>query len=87
MSASPVPQNPRDIGRPVRGAFVFAFLVATMLATLLVAASALGMYEAILVAELVALAIVATAAVIAWRRRGDGTLSVEDRRHRERRGF
>lgn len=73
---------------PVLVAVVFFWLVALMLAALIVASSAIGMYEAVLLAEVVALAIVGLSVVALRRRRA---LTGEERRieqrHRERRGF
>jgi len=69
-------------------AVVFLWLTAVMLATIAVLASGVGMYEPLIIAELIALGILAITFVV-WRRRQE--LSPEDRvvdrRHRERRGF
>ncbi len=71
-----------------RTALLFTWLVATMFAALLLAAAALGIYEAVLVAELAALGILAMT-YAAWRLRPapSGELRLLERRHRERRGF
>ncbi len=79
---------PRGTTAPVLTSVVFCWLVAAMLALLLVAASAIGMYEAVLLVEIVALAIVGLTVLAV--RRSNALTDVERRieqRHRERRGF
>jgi hypothetical protein len=79
---------PRGTAAPVLVSVVFCWIVAAMLAVLIVASSAIGIYEAVLVAELIAFVIVALT-ILALRRRPaltDGERRVK-RRHRERRGF
>ena len=69
-------------------ALAFGWLVAAMFATLLLGAAALGMYEAVLIAELVALGVLA-ATMAFWRLRPDPSPEARrrQRRDRERRGF
>ena len=69
-------------------ALAFGWLVAAMFASLLLAAAALGMYEAVLIAELAALGVLALTYAV-WRL-GPGPSSEarqRARRDRERRGF
>ena len=70
------------------GGVILVWLIAAMLAALLAAASAIGIYQAVLAAELAAAGVLAVTWIVC--RRG-GAISSEDRvqlrRHRERRGF
>ncbi len=94
-STAPAPVPRRSRRAPavrLRGlsfsALAFGWLVAAMFASLLLAAAALGMYEAVLIAELAALGVLALT-YVAWRwgpgPSGEARLRV--RRDRERRGF
>ena len=67
---------------------VFAWIVAAMLSALVAAASAVGIYEALLAAELGA-AVVLLLTWLMWRRRTAPSADdrVRLRRDRERRGF
>ncbi len=69
-------------------ALLFGWLVATMFATLLLVGTALGMYEAVLVAELTALGVLLLT-YVGWRLwpAPSGEVRIRERRHRERRGF
>ena len=93
LTARPAPahlRRPRSSG--LRGlsstALAFGWLVAAMFASLLLAAAALGMYEAVLIAELAALGVLALTYAV-WRH-GPGPSTearLRARRDRERRGF
>jgi uncharacterized membrane protein len=83
-------RRPRSAGLRALPSTALAFggLVAAMFASLLLAAAALGMYEAVLIAELAALGILALTYAL-WRH-GPGPSTdaqLRARRDRERRGF
>ena len=83
-------RRPRSVGLRAlpSTALAFGWLVAAMFASLLLAAAALGMYEAVLIAELAALGVLAITYAV-WRL-GPGPSSEarqRARRDRERRGF
>lgn len=79
---------PRGTAAPVLLTLVFCWLVALMLAVLIVGSAAIGIYEALLIVELIALAIV-IGTVVALRRAPDPDAAERriERRQRERRGF
>jgi hypothetical protein len=66
----------------------FVWLISVGFAGLLLSATAIGMYEAVLIAEVASLAVLAVSFLV-WRKRaapsGDDLMVI--RSHRERRGF